>query len=355
MNNTNYHKNLSGFTLIELMVIVVIIAGLATVTFGSIADTRANARNNARHNDLNILKLALSTYELNHNSLPFDLDQHSYVFGTSSTDCDLQCGFPEPEPYIPPPPPEPIVETVTLYATHDATIYQYQGNSNFGNQTTLETYPWSPSYSKRFYLKFDYSTLPQNLTINNAKVRIKQAGTYGQTRQLNMHLVTGANWNEGTITWNNSPTFFGTPTASAYPSWNGVLYTSEWNVTSDVENMLFLNQNYGWVVKDNLENSSQHYWRFTSSEGTTKPELVITYTIESEPEPEPQPEPVIWQPSNSCYNIESNPNLAKYLPTIPIDPLGDPEINGYGIYKSDENVILRACYAEKDKVIELAL
>ena len=55
-----------GFTLIELMVVISIIALLSSVTYASLSATRVSARNVARAQQTHQLNTAIKLYQLDH-------------------------------------------------------------------------------------------------------------------------------------------------------------------------------------------------------------------------------------------------------------------------------------------------
>jgi len=93
---------------------------------------------------------------------------------------------------------------------------------------------------------------------------------------VNVHRVTGGDWNESTITWNNAP------------SWN-TQYTGQnrtpaaagwmmWNVTSDVQG--FVNgsyPNYGWCVRRDYEWSPPPIYFYSKEYGSNRPYLRVEY------------------------------------------------------------------------------
>lgn len=60
-----------GFTLIEILLVVAIIAFLVAILVPSIGNVGADAKQKAIKADLNTLRAALETYRLNHGSYPF--------------------------------------------------------------------------------------------------------------------------------------------------------------------------------------------------------------------------------------------------------------------------------------------
>ena len=64
-------KNSSAFTLIELLIVIVIIAILASVAFPVTALVMEQARRSEANNEVTQIKNAISAYELEYSKLPF--------------------------------------------------------------------------------------------------------------------------------------------------------------------------------------------------------------------------------------------------------------------------------------------
>ncbi|MEK7529277.1 MAG: DNRLRE domain-containing protein [Patescibacteria group bacterium] len=184
--------------------------------------------------------------------------------------------------------------TMTFTATGDSWIYEATSSADHGTDSYLDIRAWQ-HYSRRSFVKFDISQIPVGASIRSASLQMKEHGTFGLPRIIAAHRVT-KNWQEGDgrknsgVTWERyngvnewdteGGDFVTIPTDQELISYNPSLYprTDEWNVTADVVN--FANgtyPNYGWLIKDASEDSSQHYWRFYSREGDVPPQLVVTY------------------------------------------------------------------------------
>jgi prepilin-type N-terminal cleavage/methylation domain-containing protein len=61
-------RTISGFTLVEILVVIGIIGVLASVVFASVGQARSNARDKARVSDIAQLQLALKLYALQNGS-----------------------------------------------------------------------------------------------------------------------------------------------------------------------------------------------------------------------------------------------------------------------------------------------
>jgi len=330
------HKNkpLPGFTLIEILVVIGIIGVLSMVTSVAVASTHAKARNAVRRHDVRVIRDALIRYQHDHQgSLPTGIDNRTRMLGTAATGCD-QCGGAAP------PPVEPV--TVTLYPTDDAAIFAYPGSDNYGRDATLWTYPWTASYSRRSLLKFDFNGLPAGARINSANLYLRQSGTYGFTSTIALHYAL-ADWSEGTVTWSNQPGFANFSTSLATLNWSGTLGSTSWNVLPDIAAFMSGElRNYGWVIKNVTEDSSQYWWSFYSKEGSVSPYVEITYTL-----------PPAGTPSSaSCLNL-AGVMVAEYLSEIPADPQSKTDDRAwYTVQQTNSGELtVNACAAELGETI----
>lgn len=170
-------------------------------------------------------------------------------------------------------------------SSSDAELDQASPTTNAGSSIQMRTYPWSPSWTRRSIVKFDLSSIPTGSQVSAATLTLAETGTFGSTRTIGVHRVT-TNWTESAVTWNSPWTtaggdFVSTPTATASVSWTGLLDSDSWDVTTDVSAFVGgTATNYGWIVKDETENSSQQWWGFGTKENTTtsnRPKLTVVY------------------------------------------------------------------------------
>jgi hypothetical protein len=182
----------------------------------------------------------------------------------------------------------------TLYATEDAEVQILNPDTNYGDELNafVEFYT-TDSKECRLYIKFDLSSIPAGSTINSATLRLK-CGGYANEVTHSVYKVTGDNWNESTLKWNNMPSVAGTATATISVGGTG---WHEWTVTSDVSSWVSGGSNYGWRIdefptEDTIDNSVQYH---TSETAISKPELVVNYS----------PPPTIELTAPSTINLGS--------------------------------------------------
>lgn len=184
---------------------------------------------------------------------------------------------------------------ITLTPTGDTWINQASSSQNNGNSSSLHVYPWASSRNQRSLIRFNLASIPQGATVTSALLRLRESGTYGVSRTIGAHRITsdwvegtgasgsGATWarRNGSTNWNTAGgDFVSAATAAILVNWSPYEFpkTDEWNVISDVQNFVSGSaSNYGWLIKDSNEDSSQNYWFFSSREGATRPELFVQY------------------------------------------------------------------------------
>src|SRR5690606_35509923 len=60
----------SGFTIVELLIVIVVIAILAAISVVAYTGVQARAKDSQRHQDIKIIAKALEMYYIDHGSLP---------------------------------------------------------------------------------------------------------------------------------------------------------------------------------------------------------------------------------------------------------------------------------------------
>ncbi len=170
--------------------------------------------------------------------------------------------------------------TVTLSASDDAWIDQGAKDANNGADTVLRVKSGTGATAKKHVLaKFDLSGIPAECaTVTSAALHLVITTPPSGNRTHNLHRIT-ATWAEGTVTWNNQPTFNGTAAASATASSGGGTVT--WDVTSEVTAFLSGSAvNYGWLVKDSVDSTIAEVVYGSDENGTpsSRPQLEVIYT-----------------------------------------------------------------------------
>ena len=176
--------------------------------------------------------------------------------------------------------------TVTIAPSDaDAWLAQDPANVNFGTRDYFRVRSYAGN-NYRSLVHFDLSSLPAGVTIESTILYLHKTNIIGDDRTHNAHRVT-ADWTETGVTWNNQPSYDSTATdsvstGSAYETW------VEWNVTSDVQLFVDGTQNYGWLIKDAVEDIGfpPRGWDYYSREkgDYRRPKLEVTYTEGGEPD-----------------------------------------------------------------------
>ncbi|MDA2922332.1 DNRLRE domain-containing protein [Patescibacteria group bacterium AH-259-L07] len=180
-------------------------------------------------------------------------------------------------------------DEVTLYTSRDSYMRQGQSTANYGTDVQIQIYPRDIGYNRRGFIWFNLSSIPDGSTITSATLYLREAQTYGVTRTVAIHRMT-QNWTEGGVTWSTydginawssgGGDYDTTSTATAIVSWTGVLKWDSWDVTAGVSD--FINgtyPNYGWLIKDSNEDTSEAYWFFDSREAANQPYLIVNYSL----------------------------------------------------------------------------
>ena len=175
--------------------------------------------------------------------------------------------------------------TINIYDVEDAYIDQTVPNGNFGSAVEIRSKPFAPSWSERFLLKFDLSSIPVNASIISANVVLTVTSFMSTSSTIRAYRINDS-WSESSVTWSNfSNDYEGTHSAQKTCAWpnQNLGSTRSWNLLSDVQEMHSgIIDNNGWLFRDkNLNSSTQAYWNFGSSENVTasnRPVLQVTYT-----------------------------------------------------------------------------
>ena len=102
-------------------------------------------------------------------------------------------------------------EIVKQVASHDARVLESAAGTNYGTDTTaiIGSTNATNNGDSYFFIKFDISTITVPIA-DSAMIRLRIdsagfTGAVGSSYQLGIFQVTGADWDESTITWTNKP------------------------------------------------------------------------------------------------------------------------------------------------------
>lgn len=155
------------------------------------------------------------------------------------------------------------------------------------NQLTIAAWTSGGIYYWRTFLKFDISSLPPNVIIEDARLSLFAVPNpaqgngvdahYGSSNACYIQRVT-SNWATNTITWNNQPTTTTVNQVAIPQSTSSFENNIGLNVTDLMKDIL-LNNNYGFCIRlqsENIYNVRQYASSFNPSENI-RPILIIKY------------------------------------------------------------------------------
>ncbi|MEX2245221.1 MAG: DNRLRE domain-containing protein [Dehalococcoidia bacterium] len=172
----------------------------------------------------------------------------------------------------------PVPTVVTLGATGDTYVDEGSPSTTHGSDAELDV-DGNSSQTRRSYSAFDVGgTVPGGATIQSATLTLcitNVSGAAGRTHGL--HRVTGS-WTESTLSWNTQPAFSSTATDSFTVP--GMPQCVDFDVTADVQAWVSGTTDYGWILKDSLENTSGSASLYASREygsSGSRPSLSVSY------------------------------------------------------------------------------
>jgi hypothetical protein len=124
-----------------------------------------------------------------------------------------------------------MVPDLTLNPVDDTYVDMYQPDQNFGEAETLEVNDNNGTETARTYFKFNISSIPDNVKIHYALIRLYFCDSEGGGEpRMGIYQVNNS-WNENTITWDSQPEF--SPTCEYYNliSQYDPMWTQYWDVT----------------------------------------------------------------------------------------------------------------------------
>jgi hypothetical protein len=159
----------------------------------------------------------------------------------------------------------------SIYPTDDSYVNDAFPNSNMGASTVFYVGDQNgndPPQICRAYLKFDLSSLPAGVEIGDAWVYAKSSNTSADGIRVGAHYQQNDAWTEGTLTWNNQPSFNATATEEHHADhvWNC------WHVTADVRHALAGDGVYSVVLKG-VNEPDQNAWIGCSSKEESFPQF----------------------------------------------------------------------------------
>ncbi|OLS22564.1 MAG: hypothetical protein HeimC3_30100 [Candidatus Heimdallarchaeota archaeon LC_3] len=125
-----------------------------------------------------------------------------------------------------------VVESARLNPTADVTLDEYNPNSNYGGDTTLEIGNWDGNKRRWIFFKFDLSLIN---SVEESYFFIKTSSVRIST-DIRIFEIGDISWSEYLINWNNKPAYTPTELSSSLTR-----YGSEWikfNLTSFVKTHL---------------------------------------------------------------------------------------------------------------------
>jgi len=159
----------------------------------------------------------------------------------------------------------------SVFPTNNYALLNYTGIGN------------SASTIVRTYIEFDLSSIPADVRITDADLKLYQYNTIGSDNfTIGLYKVT-SNWDESTITWNLQPTSSTDAEITSNITVGAITWKS-WDIDTLVQGWLDGTiSNYGMMLKDTDESSDNTIAYFFTSDYTTdatkRPILEIDYYI----------------------------------------------------------------------------
>ncbi len=217
------------------------------------------------------------------------LRQGTYVFQVMAVDNKGATGVDTASVIVNP----SLIQTLTLQPSNNSNevyINSFTPNVSASGISQLTIAAWTAGgnpYNWRTFIKFDYSAIPVNATILNAKLSLYAAPTPFQGNGVDAHFGSSnacyiqrvtSNWNTATITWNNQPGTVTTNQTIITQSTSSFQNDIDLDVTSLVRDMQ-INGNNGFGIKlqnEVIYNVRQYASSFENN-SSIRPKLVITY------------------------------------------------------------------------------
>lgn len=181
-------------------------------------------------------------------------------------------------------------------AVEDAQVDQQNPTSNFGTANSMSIEARN-NQNRRVYVRFDLSlcspAIPATATVVNAELDLFVTARAAVCRTIDVFPMS-ASWGEFTVTWNNQPvgtatnnpptaqrTAFNTIGNNAACDYSATNIYASWSVTGDVAAWVAGRANYGWMLRDDAENSGPTrittFATKNANNAARGPRLEITY------------------------------------------------------------------------------
>ncbi len=154
----------------------------------------------------------------------------------------------------------PPVSTCTISPSESTRVEQTNPNTNYGDNYGLEIQSKNAD-NNRAFIKFTTQScnetgvsLPTASSIVSATLNLYMYNAPGTSRTHSMFRVTGTDWVETTLTWNNQPTVAASATSSVTTGTTANVWKG-WDITADVRSIRDGGVNRGWMLRDASENS----------------------------------------------------------------------------------------------------
>jgi type II secretory pathway pseudopilin PulG len=161
---------------------------------------------------------------------------------------------------------------MTVNPSEDGMVDEDNSNDNYGGSTTAGTRSDNDD-NRRTFFKFTLPSIPANCSLDTATLKLYVSQHSSSQRTLRAYQVNGS-WSESHIDWDNQPGTTGSAVTTTSPPAPGWI---SFGVTSIVQSQ-YAGPNYGFMVRDSSEDGSGHWNAIVPREGTSKPELVLTWT-----------------------------------------------------------------------------
>jgi len=162
----------------------------------------------------------------------------------------------------------------------DARVNSKYPSNNYGSQTyTRAGYTSSLLHSEAWF-KFPLTSIPSNSRIDSATLEITEYDSSSASTSSSVVSVhrSLANWNEGTITWSNKPSYVSTPSAAISVSTQTDYGIRQWDVTDLIRGYHSNSYgNYGIALRSNL---MKYFNTKEDSQKYRHPRLRVEFTVD---------------------------------------------------------------------------